>query len=39
MKKPIHRFIVDVSGAGVTESGLVVLIVAVVLMGGMTCPG
>ena len=39
MRNIFHRFIVDESGTGIVESGVVILVIAVVLMGAMTRPG
>lgn len=39
MRNIFHRFIADESGTGIVESGMVILVIAVVLMGAMTRPG
>jgi Flp pilus assembly pilin Flp len=38
MRNIFHRFIVDESGTGIVEAGIVILVIAVVLMGAMTRP-
>jgi hypothetical protein len=38
MKNIFHRFIVDESGTGIVEAGVVILVIAVVLMGATTRP-
>jgi Flp pilus assembly pilin Flp len=39
MKELFYRFIDDESGTGIVESGVIVLVIAVVLMGAMASPG
>jgi Flp pilus assembly pilin Flp len=39
MRNIFHRFVADESGTGIVESGIVILVIAVVLMGAMSRPG
>ena len=39
MKELFYRFIDDESGTGIVESGVIVLVIAVVLIGAIASPG